>query len=305
MLRLYHKTARSKQIQQLERFTAGTWIYLEKPSEEEISNVVQRFNLDPDLLMDALDPYEVPRYERQEGIIYIYIRIPYKSGEKITTIPLLIALGKNFLLTVCEREIPCLSKVLARKDFYTTQKIYLLLLLLEEIDADYGRFLTFISRGVRSIRIQIVDLDNKDIVKFVNFEEILNDMLSALVPLSSILQRFLFTKSLKLSDAHKEKIEDLYLSAKEWQEVSKTNLKAIVNIRQGYSTIMTNNLNRVIRVLTVLTIILTIPTIVSSMYGMNVALPYAQSPHAFWGVLGGTVIIAVIILIILRWKKWL
>jgi magnesium transporter len=45
--------------------------------------------------------------------------------------------------------------------------------------------------------------------------------------------------------------------------------------------IITNNLNQVIKLLTSITIILTVPTILGSLYGMNVPLPYSESPHVF------------------------
>jgi magnesium transporter len=64
-------------------------------------------------------------------------------------------------------------------------------------------------------------------------------------------------------------------------------------------------LNNRIKTLTVLTILLTIPTVVSSLYGMNVALPLAENPYAFGAVVG--IILAAVLGMVWYFKKneWL
>jgi len=75
------------------------------------------------------------------------------------------------------------------------------------------------------------------------------------------------------------------LSNKQLIELSDDSIRTIVNIREAYSTIMTNNLNRVIKLLTSVTVILTVPTMIASIYGMNVNIPFADKPWAFFAIL--------------------
>jgi Mg2+ and Co2+ transporter CorA len=63
-------------------------------------------------------------------------------------------------------------------------------------------------------------------------------------------------------------------------------LNTIQNVRSATEAILANNLNTTIKTLTVLTILLTIPTIIASLFGMNVPIPLADTPHAFWAVVG-------------------
>ena len=88
-------------------------------------------------------------------------------------------------------------------------------------------------------------------------------------------------------------------------ELCKGTLKTSVNIREAYSTIMTNNLNRVIKFFTALTVIMTIPMIVGGFYGMNIKLPFGNHPLAFFGVIGVTILIIATILTIFVKKKWI
>ena len=112
-------------------------------------------------------------------------------------------------------------------------------------------------------------------------------------------------KHFKLYEEDKDLIEDLLLSNTQLIELSQNNLRTIVNIREGYSTIMTNNLNRIIKLFTSLTVILTIPTMIASIYGMNINLPLANNPLAFIIIMTSIIIISIILLIIFIKNDWL
>jgi magnesium transporter len=81
-------------------------------------------------------------------------------------------------------------------------------------------------------------------------------------------------------------VEDLTIANNQLVDSATSILKASQNIRSAHESILTNNLNTAIRMLAAFTIILTIPMTVSSMYGMNVKLPFGESPFAFWYILG-------------------
>ena len=54
---------------------------------------------------------------------------------------------------------------------------------------------------------------------------------------------------------------------------------------EAYTSIVSNNLNTFIQRLTVVTIILMVPTLVASFFGMNVNVPFANMPGAFYLIL--------------------
>ena len=72
----------------------------------------------------------------------------------------------------------------------------------------------------------------------------------------------------------------------------------------AFASIISNNLNSVMKRLTSITIILSLPILVTSIYGMNVDIPYQHSNHAFYI----PVILSLIISVIIGWyflkKKW-
>ena len=306
MIKIYKKTINDKTLKTLKNFNVGSWIYVEDPNEKEIKSLVKNLNFETDLLKDALDPHEVPRLEIEDQITHIFTRVPYIEEEKVITTPLLITIGDNFLATICSKKLPFLEDFTQGKEvFYTSQKTRLFLQIFSRINQTYNKFLTDISKNVRSVSVKLERIENTDVIRFVSFEIILNDFLTALNPINNLLQNLLSGRFLKLYEKDKDLIEDLSLGTSQLIERCKADLKTIVNIRESYSTIITNNLNRVIKLLTALTIILTIPTIIASIYGMNVKLPLADNPLVFIWIIGITFLFSLVVLLVLLKKRWL
>lgn len=310
MIKIYHKTIKDKELNTLDSFKIGSWIYAEDPSEEELESLSKDFSLDFGLLKDAIDPYEVPRLEIDSGKCYVFTRVPHQPEKRVSTAPFLIAVGENFVITVSKEPLSFFKRFIESQiPFATTQKTKFFLQIFSEITAAYNHQLTSISRNVRGVGVQLENISNKEIVQFITFESILNDFLAALIPTNAVLNNLLSGssagKTLELYEEDKELIEDLFLGNNQLIELCKANLQTIVNIREACATIMTNNLNRVIKLLAALTIIITVPTTIINFYSMNVALPFAHSPWAFWFIITVTLVIASVLLGIFIKKKWL
>ena len=306
MITIYYKTLKEQELQTLEKFKTGSWVAVENPTEEELDFLAQNLTLNRDLLADAVDPHEVPRVEREGGVTYVYTRVPFQEEVEATTTPLMIAVGKNFVLTISQRSLPFFTKFQeGRVEFYTTQKTKLFLQIFSEINTTYSSFINNIAKNVRGVTVRLEDIGNKEIKQFVMFEGALNDFLAALVPTNTLLNNLLSGKFLQLYEQDHELVEDLMLSNRQLIELCQSNMRSIGNVREGYSTIMSNNLNRVIKILTALTIVLTVPTIVASFYGMNVRLPLADSPDAFLVVLGVTILVSAAVLALFLKNRWL
>lgn len=306
MLTFYQKTLKDKQAHATDKFKTGSWVCLENPSEDEIKRIASELNLEEGHLRDAVDPYEVPRLEIEQSGAYIFTRIPHRSGQEIETTPLLIIVGEAFVVTVCRIELPFLNLFKnSERAFYTTQKNKLFLQLFSEINTTYSSFLTTINRQVRASRISLERITNKDIAQFVGLEATLNDFMSALVPNNTILQKLLSGKYLAFFPEDMNLVEDLSLSTGQLIETCKADLRTLVNIREAYSTIVTNNLNRVLKLLASLTIVLTVPTFIASLFGMNVPLPLDATPHAFYLILGFISLLSILLIFIFYRNEWL
>jgi len=306
MIYYYYRSKKDIEIKKVDIFLSKTWIYVESPNDLEIGKLVKKFKLDEGLLRDALDPFEVPRLEKDEGTIYFFIRAPIVEEGILSTVPLLIVISRNFVVTVINKPSNIFEKFLNNKIHFSTEnRVRLFLQIFGEINNLYDSSLVTISRIISQASADIEKIENKDIVKFVNYEQITNNYLSRLIQNNSVLNRVKTDRSMKFNEEDEELLDDLILANGQLIELSKNSLQNVKNIRDSYSTILSNNLNRVIKLLTSLTIILNVPTMIAGLWGMNVNVPFAKSIYAFIFVLVIIVLICAILIKIFRKKDWI
>lgn len=308
MITTYFRTVRHKKLQTLDVPRTGVWVHAEDPTGNEIAGMCTKLGVDEEIVRDALDPHEVPRVEVEGGVTYVFTRVPQAHDDiDMSTVPVLIALGDTFVLTVAPQHVVFLDRFTsASVDFYTTQKVKLFIQFFAAITAVYNRRLTFIAKRVRAMNATDI-ADTRDVKNFVETERILNDYLSALSPTGRVLRRLLVgnVTRFEFHEIDEDIVEDLLVDTEQLEAMCHATLKNIVGIRRAHATIATTDLNRTIRMLTALTIILTIPTIVSSFFGMNVPVPLAQSPLSFTIIVGATTIFVLLILWTFYRKRWL
>lgn len=279
---------------------------LENPDPGEIEKVAAQCKLNIDLIRDALDPFEVPRLETEEDTTYVFTRLPVKNGEQITTTPLLITIGKDYIVTISREQLSFMEAFVQGKGLEsTTQRVKLFIKIFFELNQEYNLLLTEISRRVRSQIVALEHIDNKDIIQFVDFERVINDFMSALIPTNTILHNLLSGRHMQLYERDEDLVEDLFLGNNQLIETCRATLKNIVNIRDAYLTIMNQDTNRTVKLLTSLTILLTVPTMISSFIGMNVRIPFSESAMAFFMIIAFTALVVLILFKVFMKKRWL
>ncbi len=284
-------------------------MFADDPNADEITQLLT-LGLDEGLIEDALDADEVPRFEVEDGITYLFTRFAYKNGSnKVVTAPIMIAVSPKFILTLTTVNSIKLKQFAEKgDDNITTRRSELLLEILELLLETYATQLNSINKQIRAARnsLNVRRVSNKDFVQFVEIEDVLNEFLGDLVPANNVLQNLTGRrKNLSFDEEDRDLIEDLQLSATQLIDTIRGSLKTAVNIREAYTNIATNNLNRQVKILTTLTVVLTIPTIIGSYWGMNVNVPLHNNAHAFIFILLGSAGVAGIILAVFRKNGWL
>lgn len=306
MIRIYKKTLKDNRLLNVSEIEKGCWITVTDPSKSELEDLEKKMNLDPTIMEDGLDDNEIPRIHLENGTFYLIIRFPMEEGSNITTVPLLVCVTSENILTMCKRESKVIAKFIETKlSFCTTQKTQLLLKIILEIFSCYEHFLSRILKDIKHKKIKIDNLNNKDILYLVQEEETLNDFEMSLAHNINVLEKILSGRYITLYEKDKDITEDLFMDSKQTLEMSKVALKSIRNIREAYSTILSNELNKVIKILTGATIVITIPNIVGSLFGMNVKIPFADDNLGFYYVLFIIMILSLLMFIVLFRRKWI
>lgn len=307
MITYYFRTIKDESLKEVTDLRTGVWIHAVSPSDEELTDLFGKLALDEDLIEDAQDFFEVPRFERTGGATFFFTRYPYNEKKEDTdTAPLVIVMGESFVLTIVQREIPQFKAFLSGKEeIHTTQKTKLFIQMMQEITVSYEKQLIVLRRNVHKDRARLRKIGNREIEKFVTYEHKLSDMITAIVPTNTALGKVMKGNHMQMYSDDVEMMEDLIIDNTQLIESARSVLNTIQNVRNATEAILTNNLNSTIKTLTVLTILLTIPTIVASIFGMNVPIPLQNSPHAFWGVMGIIVASVTFVVWYFRKNEWL
>jgi magnesium transporter len=305
---MYYSRARERALQAIQEPRAGMWVVSVAPSAPELDRLAVDYDLDRDRLEDAVDIYEAPRVEVEDGAVYIYTRYCYPEGKEIATEPLLVVYTTDHLFTVVRSQTDILDRLLHdRLEFVTTQKTKLLLRILSEINLSYERQLNKVSRRILQLRahMRAVTINTREFVGIIELEEDLNEFLSALQPQALLFSSLLSGRYLRLYEDDKDIIEDIERSTAELITQTQGRLRTLVNMRQAYDAIATTNLNNTFKRLTSIAIFLTIPTIIGGLWGMNMALPFMHWQYAFAGIIGLIVALEVGSIWLFHRKDWL
>lgn len=307
MIKYYYKSLRSAAVKELKEPQTGTWIHAEAPTEDEIAELAKQLNLELGHLEDAVDEDEMPRLEREGDQSYIFVRFPHKTADgEMDTAPLLIVFDAEHVLTVSPIHLPATDELIKAKDgFATTQRAKLILLILSHISDQYDVFISQTSRSIKTIRSRLrgKGITNQDLIDFVTIEDELNEFHSSLQPTNATLRRLLAGRQLQLFEEDQNIVEDLLLNNEQSIEAIRSNLKSIANIREAYSAISSNNLNKTLAILTVATILIALPNVFFGMYGMNVRLPFEHARWAFEAIVSLNVVIIAFVIVIARKKN--
>lgn len=304
MILIYHRTIKDKELRKLKEFKPGAWINIVDPTESEIK-LLKKLGVEYSFIEDALDPDELPRIEKENNTIYIMLNIPQVEKGKIFNVPVLVVVSKDIFVTLSKKDLDSLRSLLSDSQLYTTQKTKNLLRICLRITNLYTREIRRINKEINAKKVSLSKLKNEDIIAFVELEEALNEFSTSIVALMGVFEKIRSGKYIKIFEKDEDLIEDLIIDSYQSLDMCKTCIKKIINIREAYSTILTNTLNKVLKFLASLTLIMGVPTIIASLYGMNVGLPFQKSTFAFFYVFFFTLIISLILVLVFYFKKWL
>lgn len=287
MLQYLRSTTKNLEIAAQDSLLVGTWIRADRPNESEQQTLVQ-LGIDEDILLDALDPHEVPRVETEDGWTYFITRLPDTDDEfNDFTTPILFALGDKHIATISRDSLGRLwQPFIDRTNAPTTQKTKFFILMMEAIVRQYQTRVAKINREMRAATNDVRNLRARDIAVLAEYERKLNDYLDALQPTNTSIEKLLGGRLLTLYEDDHDLVEDLSVDLEQLMSRCKSLLRTITNVRDSYRAVIDTKLNETVRILTVITLALTIPTMMAGLYGMNVELPGEHWPHMFWVVIG-------------------
>ena len=309
MIKIYNTNIETNKCEEINEFKKGSWINMVNPSEAEIKRVCENVNIEEDFIRYSLDFEEKARIDiEDDGTILFIIDTPTidKSDENYIyeTMPLgMILVRDDFFITVSLKKNKVIDDFEKQriKSFSTYMKSRFIFQILY-VNASY--FLTYLKKINKETEIAEYVLKNsmrnKELLKLLSLEKSLVYFTTSLKSNEVIMEKTMKGKIIKLYDDDEDILEDAIIENKQAIEMGKIYSDILNGTMDAYASIISNNLNGVMKFLTSITIVLAIPTMVSSFWGMNVNLPFQNSPFGFPIML---VISVVLTLLVTLWLK--
>lgn len=292
--------------------TSQCWINVASPTEEEILRIKSLIDVPEEFLNSLKDIDEIPTIEERRDFTLITIRTPYNNPKidlEYYTVPIGVLVTNDFVMTICYFENDVIEKLKSQRfSFRKTQLVFRLLLASAKLFLSY---LKEIKRKIYLIESQLEQSQkNKQIMELLELEKDLVYFETSLKSNEILIERVEKTakgntikKSILIKTlGDKELIENVIEENKQAIEMTTIYSNILSSTLDAFASVISNNLNIVIKVLTSITIVLMLPTLVASVYGMNVKLPFQQSPSAFLIIMAFSFTLSVFGLLVL-WKK--
>ncbi len=291
-------------------FEEDCWVRVSNPTPEEINLLSDRLDVPPAFLTDPLDVDERARIEIEDDVTLLVVRVPFFEGEDIdipyTTLPLGIVLTDDYIITVSARPLSHLLDFVdgkIRTFSHETRAKFLLQIFLRTALL-FLRFLKDINKRTDHIERELhKSLKNEELIKLLNLEKSLVYFTTSLRSNEIMMERIEKT-GLRMSEDDKDALEDLLIENKQAIEMANIYSNILSGMMDAFASVINNNVSLVMKFLTSVTIIFMIPTFVSSTYGMNVPLPFQQSPHAFLYVTGISLMLSLTGVWIFWKRRW-
>lgn len=287
----------------------GCWVHLQNPTREEIDGLNARFALDPTYLQAALDEEESARIERDGGQTLIIVDIPYVetdgNGYSYTTIPMGIIIVDEVIITVSTRESTIITDFTEERirGFWTYKRTRFLLQLLHRNASRFLSYLKQIDKASMFVQKRLeTDMRNTELLQMMKLEKSLVFFSTSLKGNEMVLEKMMRTDMLRKYPDDSELLDDVIIENKQAMEMCSIYRDIMSGTMDAFASIISNNLNIVMKILTSLTVVLSIPTLFASLWGMNVDVPFQNSPMGFPIVLGISITASIIAFIVL-WRK--
>lgn len=300
---------------QLDRLEKGSWINCSAPTEEELNRLNELTGIPVDSLQTALDREERSHVEMEDDYIFVVVNTPVVlETDAYDALPLGIFITRQYFVTVCLERNMVVQKFLGNSiaSFQTYKKTRFLFQILSQASSTFLYYLQQIYKKTDVIENQVrKSLQNKELFRLLELQKSLTYFNFALHANENVMERLMRLRNsplhslLKMYEEDEDLLEDVIIENKQALEMAEIYTNILMSMMDSFSSIISNRLSQIMKFLTSVTIILAIPTLIFSLWGINVPVPFADSPFGFYEVIGIGAMVTLLVTIVLYNKDML
>lgn len=262
---------------EINQWKSGCWIKVNDPTDDDLSVLKERFDVPLDFTHDAQDIEERPRVDHDEGWMLVFLRLPAKAidqdGDTVfSTAPMAILIRDDVFISVNYYDNEVLDDFIrwSNRRHITACKGYdLLLSLMLSTAVWYLKYLKQMNTMMNAAEVRLEKkMDNDELMRTMAFGKFLIYFITSLKGNATVLARL--KMRLRTLPHDEDLLEDVEIETQQALDTANIYNDILKRQQEAYSSVIGNNLNRIMKTLTVVTILLMIPTVIAGYYGMNV-----------------------------------
>ena len=286
--------------------SASVVVYLQ-PDEAERKILVDDLQVDEHTLSSALDPDELARLESEPEHLAVIFKRP-KSAVGGPHFELGIGsigvfLSRERMVVVLADDIPFLEGML---NVRVSGLPSLFLRLIYRSIAHFLEHLKVIQKMSDELQDQINQaMENRYLIQLFELQKSLVYYVSAVNSNEALIERLKPAAAKSgWAPADLELLDDVQIESRQCARQAEVLSNILSGLMDARVSIVSNNLNVLMKLLNFITIGIMVPTLVVSAFSMNVKIPIADNPNAFWLIMGLALTSVLGLVAYLRLKKW-
>ncbi|MBR5170574.1 MAG: magnesium transporter CorA family protein [Muribaculaceae bacterium] len=261
---------------EIRQWKSGCWIKVSKPTDEDLSLLKERFAV-PNFAHDAADIEERPRVDQEDNWLMVFVRVPSKrideDGDTVfSTAPMAVLIRDDVFITVNYYDTEVLDDFIRwsnQRRVNACKGYDLLLSLMLSTSVWYLKYLKQMNGMMNAAEERLEQkMDNDELMRTMGFGKFLIYFITSLKGNMTVLTRL--KKRLRTLPHDDDLLDDVEIETQQALDTASIYNDILERQQETYSSVIGNNLNRIMKTLTVVTILLMIPTVVAGFYGMNV-----------------------------------
>lgn len=293
-----------------------TWYHIVSPSDENLEFLEDTFNFHPLDIEDCRSISQRPKIDIYDDYYFLILHFPYfdKANKFLKTKEVKIFWGNNYIITIGKSHWVVnnlfdkvkLNPETIGDEMLEVSSDALLYRILESLMRETLSLLSRIGNEVDQISMGLFGKHAERIIERISVTRkniILLDTIFK--PQLRVFQKFESGAVKGYADEMEDywgNILDYY--QKMWDMIEDYE-ELIEGLSKTFDSMQANRTNEIMKILTFFSSILLPLTFITGLYGMNVGLPFDNSPNAFWVIIIFMVTIVSVLLLYFKKRKWL
>lgn len=300
-------------------YSQATWVRLINPKPEELAQIIETYDVDPEAIQDLSSPTPRQKIETYKNSIYVVFHIPaYKHSHTRGHLQEIdFVIGKDHIITVQYDTVDALQKFSKEAEAKTLvgknneESITPGVIFVEVMQALYGSLtdeILFMQDRLRNIEDQIFSGKEKQMVaELSRVGRDLLDLRRTLGPQKIMFENLLLIATKAKNNEFRNHVKSIFENGyMRIYDQTEHNIELVTELRETNNSLVSTSQNEVMKILTIMAFITFPLTLITSIFGMNTLhTPILGADYDFWIIFGFMFLATICMFMFFKYKKWL